>query len=168
MVIRKEEVAFLPDEIKIKDQIVFLEKAKKPNSYFGDGIPRGVLLLTYKRLFFYCTGKGALETNMSSIISITKSLSSMFIPGIDKITDFALEVAEYGVGKYYDNHANIHPSLSNENSFVIPLERILSCEKFGNYYVPDFEFSKFSLQNKYTRIGFKDTLGLEWFYCIKL
>jgi hypothetical protein len=166
VVIRKEEVAFLPDEIKIKDQLVFLEKAKKPSSYFGDGIPHGVLLLTNKRLFFYCTGKGAVETNTSSIISITKSLSNMFIPGIDKIADFASEVAEYGVGKYYDNHANIQSSLSNENSFVVPLERIASCEKFGNYYVPNFGFSKFSLQNKYTRIGFKDTLGIEWFYCI--
>ena len=112
------------------------------------------------------TGKGSIDTNTSSLLSSAKKLSSIIIPDIDKIADLASEIADYGIGKYYDNHTDIQPSLNNENSFVVPLERIVRCEKFGNYYVPHFGFSKFSLKNKYTRIGIMDTLGTEWFYWI--
>jgi hypothetical protein len=51
-VIDKWELNPWEDEHDVKVEHVFLEKAYKPSNSFGDGIPRRILVLTNRRLFF--------------------------------------------------------------------------------------------------------------------
>ena len=55
MTILKEELKSLPGEIEIKAESVFLENAPQPSSAYAEDISRGILRLTSRRLFFFCT-----------------------------------------------------------------------------------------------------------------
>jgi hypothetical protein len=58
MITKIKEVFFLQGENKLMLEKVFLERATKPTSSLGYGIPTGVLLLTNRRLFFFKIGEG--------------------------------------------------------------------------------------------------------------
>jgi hypothetical protein len=148
-------------------QYVFLEKADQPTAEYGNGIPRGILMLTSKRLFFFSTGNGEIPSQASKFISIIKEVAGTFIPNIDSLVDLIADVTEYGIKNLkVVSDIDFEPFLSSKDSFVVPIESIVTCEKFGHYYLPHFGVSKFSLKRKYTRIGIIDGTVLKQNYCI--
>jgi hypothetical protein len=71
---------------------------------------------------------------------------------------------EYAGLKFSDkgDKIDIEPYLDKKDSFVIPIEQIVSCEKFGNPYF----FTRKNLKKRYTRIGIVDSTGVKTNYCI--
>ena len=49
MAVASEEIKFYYDESRIKDELVFLEEGNQPSSEIGDGIRRGILMLTNRQ-----------------------------------------------------------------------------------------------------------------------
>jgi hypothetical protein len=135
MPIRREDKEFFQDELKIKAEQVFLEKADQPSSQYGEGIPWGLLLLTNKRLFFFNIGTGSMNDDKSYQISGSKGIDRIS-KRLDRIfPDDGIEAAiEYGSSKFLDkgDKIDIEQYLDKKDSFVIPIEQIVSCEKFGN------------------------------------
>jgi hypothetical protein len=124
MPIRREDIEFFQDELKIKAEQVFLEKADQPSSQYGEGIPWGLLLLSNKRLFFFNIGTGSRNPVKSyqiygskGIDRISKTLDRIF-PAEDGIG----AAIEYGTSKFLDkgDKIDIEPNLDKEDSFVIP------------------------------------------------
>jgi hypothetical protein len=96
--------------------------------------------------------------------------------GIDRISkrldrmfpDDGIEAAiEYGSSKFLDkgDKIDIEQYLDKKDSFVIPIEQIVSCEKFSNPYWLGLGGHK-NLKKRYTRIGIVDSTGVKTNYCI--
>src|SRR6476469_4953324 len=110
----------LEGEYDIKVDNVFLENTDKPSNALGDGIPRGILVLTNRRLFFFNTGVGIYYTDNNK--SLLKSLSLNRLKLIE-------------IPRYLQQMWNEKKNLSNINledikgkyDFVVSLEKITNC-----------------------------------------
>ncbi len=150
MVIKKGNINFLEGETEIKSQMVFLEKADQPNSKDGIGIPKGVLQLTNKRLFFLSKEKGDTKGLLKAIAS---TLAGEFTVSIS-------DLIQYGARKLKERRGiDFKPFLNNENSFVIPVERIISCEKVGDRFITN-------IKKKFLLIVIADNKGSRANYCL--
>jgi hypothetical protein len=165
MAITREEIKFSYDEWEFKVEQVFLEEASQPSSEYGDGIPRGILMLTNRRLFFFDMDTGPIEESKKSrLLSTSFKLADQFVPfvpfeGIEKIIqggEFLTELTEYCLSRQESGYLNFEPLLDNKGSFVVPVERIVSCEKFGRYWSPNMGFGPFQFKRKYTKIGISE------------
>jgi hypothetical protein len=159
MAINREELVFLREERKINVGYVFLEKSDRPTSNRGRGIPAGVLMLTNRRLFFFDTGehKSRLKTAGKIAGTIAAKIAGEFTFGLAEIAHYGIEI---GIEKLNESKdVDLEPFLDEKSSFVIPIERIVSCEKFGSIFSLRFK-------NVYTRIGIKDDAGEKTYYCI--
>lgn len=122
---------------EIKTEQVFLEKAEKRSSRTGDGIPRGILLLTNRRLFFFNTGTGEIDKHQSHSISTLaiKLGSGMIFHGSELLELHFEELLGQGIelldGKLEGmEETDFKQLLQMEDSFVIP---VLRCQilRFG-------------------------------------
>jgi hypothetical protein len=168
MSIKKDEINFSDGERKIKVQEVFLEKSDKPTSTTGARIPRGVLMLTNRRLFFF---------NKEKIESLGKVILR-FIPGVvasgvagelaGNLASTLSEFAEDGIDYLFEKSGNekyIERFLDNKDSFVIPVERIVTCEKLGSWF--DYWVGIPGFKKRYVRIGILDDVQAKInYYCI--
>jgi hypothetical protein len=134
----------------------------------GDGVPEGMLMLTTKRLFFFSKGRGKSKSNLI-LRMVPGAVASALVPAkfepdlFDKIVGQIVEKLEY--------NDKIEDFLNDETSFVVPLQRILSCEKFGNIsdaLLPSTIYHTLPLTSKrrYLRIGIEDTNKSKVDYCI--
>ena len=132
MTIRKDDLDLVQGERQVKVEHIFFEKADKPTSRTGAGILEGILLLTNKRLFFFGIKKGKSTTGHIGI-NIATSIADAFVP-------FSLASwVGYGIekGLQYLNRQNYEEYKlysQNQESFVVSIERIISCEKFGGTF----------------------------------
>ena len=166
MVIRKEELQFREEEKKIKVQQVFLEKADMPTSRLGSGIPTGILMLTNKRLFFFNISEGKSLRNMGTktiIKEVSMGLVSE-IPIVGNVADYALDVAEYIIDRLKDRNLDFEPFLDKERSFVIPVQQIVSCEKYGSRWLQGLGVIYY--KRRYLQLSVMDNTGLITNYCI--
>jgi hypothetical protein len=160
MPIKKGELDFLDGERKIKIGDVFLEKTDSPTSSTGFGIPSGILLLTNRRLFFF--SKEKTESLGTMILRERQAVWSAVADELaGKISESATDclVEKSGNEKFFER------LLDNKDSFVIPVKRIVTCEKIGNWF--DYWIGIFGSRKRYVRIGFLDyAQGEIIYYCI--
>jgi hypothetical protein len=131
MSIKTEELNYSQEEYQIKAEYVFLEKSDKPSSRSGNGITEGVLVLTNKRLFFI-----AVKRRKSSRLA---QFGIKFAAGIiDEFTFGAASWAQFGIEKGIEharnNNIDITMYAQGQDSFVIPLHKLVGCEKFGGLW----------------------------------
>lgn len=159
MTINREELVFLREERRINVGYVFLEKSDRPASNRGSGIPAGILMLTSRRLFFFDTEvhKSRLKTAGKIAGTIAAKIAGEFTFGLAEIAHYGIEIGIEAWNK--SKSVDLEPFLDKKDSFVIPIERIISCEKFGGML-------SLRLKNVYTRIGIKDGAGVTTYYCI--
>ena len=135
MAIGMEEMKFLEQEKKILVERVFLEKSYQPTSMTGNGIPQGMLMLTNKRLFFFTKGLGKSNSNLV-LREVPGGVASVLTLGLaGEAVHKIMEFAEGGVSTLIERleyNDKIEGFLNDEISFVVPLQRVSSCEKFGN------------------------------------
>lgn len=172
MVIRPEELVILTGETEIRKEYVFLERAGNPSSEYGDGIPRGILRLTDRRLFFISTGVGrdieVLNTKQSLLISGAKIAAGFFLPHGEKVFEvlnLAQDLSMYGIHRWKDKEVaeQMYQYLENEYSFVIPIKRIVSCEKFGSLFWLD---QTKGFRKRYLKLGITNDEGFRIDYCV--
>jgi hypothetical protein len=159
MTINREELVFLGEERKINLGYVFLEKSDRPTSNRGGGIPAGILMLTNRRLFFFDSSihKSRLKTAGKIAGTIAAKIAGEFTFGLAEIAHYGIEI---GIEKWNESKSvDLEPFLDKKDSFVIPIERIVSCEKFGSML-------SLMLKNVYTRIGMMNDAGATTYYCI--
>jgi hypothetical protein len=145
-------------------QRVFLEKSDKPTSMTGKGIPQGMLMLTNKRLFFFTKGRGKSRTNLVLREVVPEVVTSVLPFG--EAARSVIELAEGGVSTLIERleyNDNIKEFLNDESSLVLPLHKILSCEKFGK--ISDQFAGLFAFKRRYIRIS-EDASGAKVDYCI--
>lgn len=168
MPINKDEIKFSNGEKKIKVEEVFSEKSDRPTSTTGAGISRGVLMLTNRRLLFFSEEKTESLGRMVLKL-IPSTAASMVIHGfagelIGGVSDYAIDGINHIIEKRGEEN-NVERFLDNKDSFVIPVERIVTCEKFGNrfhYWIGIPAFKK-----RYVRIGILDNAQSKIdYYCI--
>lgn len=120
MVINSGDGIFLDGETIVKSELVFLEKADAPTSLMARGVPIGMLILTNRRLFFLSKDRAESINSKSEFLSRYVYL---------KFTGLEIEpipVLHSGL--------NLEPFLESEYSLVVPIEHIISCEKFGKMF----------------------------------
>lgn len=158
---------FLEQEKKILAERVFLEKSYQPTSMTGDGIPQGMLMLTTKRLFFFSKGRGKSNSNLI-LREVPGAVASGLTFGLaGEVVSKFVEFAEGGVSTLIERleyNDKSEAFLNNEISFVVPLQGILSCEKFGK--ISDQFAGLFASKKKYLRIGVEYSSGANVNYCI--
>lgn len=167
MPIQKEDLDSLNGETTIKKEMVFMERSFTPSSVIGDGIDKGFLMLTNMRLFFFSQGNG--KSKGSLILRQAPGILASTIAGqlggeiAGKVVEFAESGIEYLIEKS-EYSEELNPFLRNESSFVVPINKIINCEKFGNYlgYMAGFAASK----TRYVRITIEDPIGTIKNYCI--
>jgi hypothetical protein len=166
MVIRKEELQFREEEKKIMTQQVFLEKADMPTSRLGSGIPMGVLMLTNRRLFFFNISEGKSLRNMG-MKTIVKEVSMGVvseIPIVGNVADYAVDIAEYMIDRLKDRNLEFEPFLDKESSFVIPVQQIVSCEKYGSTWLQGLGVIYY--KRRYLQLSIMHNTGLITNYCV--
>jgi len=159
MTLNREELVFLTEERKIDVGYVFLEKSDRPTSNRGSGIPAGILMLTSRRLFFFDTGihKSGLKTAGKIAGKIAAKIAGEFTFGLAELAFGGIEIGIEAWNK--SKSVDLEPFLDKKESFVVPVERIISCEKFGSVLT-------LMSKNIYTRIGIKDDAGATTYFCI--
>jgi hypothetical protein len=180
MPITEDEMIIPADEYVVKEELIFLEKSEQPSSENGEGIPRGTLILTNKCLFFFSSGYGILQNDSNSLDLLKKSLdiASVFIP-VDGIADIGQKGIELGehikIKNLNDKFESVETLLSNENTFVIPLDSIKEYKKFGKYwasrwlntYKKHYSLGKVNYRNNYLRIGIEQNSDYQIsYYCV--
>ncbi len=131
MTIKLEELDPLQGETSVKAEEVFFEMADKPTSRTGAGISEGILLLTNRRLFFLNIKKGK---------STIGKMGINFVTGMaDEFTFGLASLAENGIEKgierlYKKNYEDYKSYAQKQDSFVVPIERIVNCEKYGGMF----------------------------------
>jgi hypothetical protein len=133
----------------------------------GDGIPQGMLMLTTKRLFFFSKGRGKSNSNLI-LREVPGAVASGLTFGLagEAVSRF-VEFAEGGVSNLIERleyNDKSEAFLNDEISFVVPLQGILSCEKFGK--ISDQLAGLFASKKRYLRIGIEDSSGANVNYCI--
>ena len=170
MAIRVEELAALAGETTwIRTEYVFLERADQPSNDNGDGVPRGILRLTNRRLFFLNTGVG----KDTGLLSTTQSLpicTSIIAADQNKILDILDKTQNAntdGILRWNDRkfkeQSPVYQYLENKYSFVIPVTRIVTCEELGSRFWFD---QKRGFSKRYTRFGIRNEEELKIDYCI--
>jgi hypothetical protein len=165
MSIRREELNLVKEEKKLLAQRVFLEKSYKPTSMTGNGIPQGMLMLTNKRLFFFTKGQGKSKSNLV-LREVVPGVVASVLP-FGETTRTVIELAERGVSTLIERleyNDKIEGFLNDESSFAIPLQKIISCEKFGK--ISDQLVGLFAFKKRYLRIGVEDANGEKVYCCI--
>jgi len=163
--IKEEDLNFLPLECHLKGEYVIFEKASKPSSKNGKGIPQGILLLTNKRLFFFSINEGKGKHSSAKVgakvaVHISSEILNHFTLGL---ASFATSMAEYGIEKGIE-HSKKEKNIDfiecskKENSVVLSIQNIAHCEKFGRL----FSLSK----NRFTRITVINQYDKMDSYCI--
>lgn len=156
MTIKLEELDSLQGETPVKVEQVFFEKADKPTSRTGAGISEGILLLTNKRLFFLNIKKGK---------STIGKMGINFVTGLaDEFTFGLASLAEHGIEKGIEhlnkkNYEDYKLYAQKQDSFVVPIERIVSCEKYGGMF-------SLTSKGKYIKIIILDEFEKKSSYCI--
>ena len=147
---------------------VFLERSYRPTSTTGDGIPQGMLMLTTKRLFFFSKGRGKSKSNLilREVPGVVASGLTFGLAGeaVDKIVDLAEDGFSALIEKLEYND-KIEDFLNDETSFVVQLQGILSCEKFGN--ISDQFAGILASKRRYLRIGIENANKSKVDYCIR-
>jgi hypothetical protein len=169
MEISVEELVALSGETWIRTEYVFLERADHPSTENGDGIPRGILRLTNRRLFFLNTGVGkdiglpSAKQSLPICASIIAAGRNEILEILDKTQDTSTDGILRWNDKKFKEQSPIYQYLENEYSFVIPIKRIVTCEQFGPLFWLDQTkgFSK-----RYARFGIGNDEGLKINYCI--
>ena len=116
-------------------------------------------MLTNRRLFFFDTGvhKSRLKTAGKIAATIASKIAGEFTFGLAEIAHYGIEI---GIEKWNKSkNVDLEPFLDKKDSFVIPIESIVSCEKFGSIL-------SFRLKNTFTRFGIRDDAGRTTYYCI--
>lgn len=168
MAITKEEAKFLEGETAIKAEAVFLGKDQDQpvsNDAQVSGIPQGILLLTNKRLFFL-NKKERGEEEVSMKRAVARGAAKGTLRGVIegaipfRLGELAVAISDLGrVRTKKIKEIDFAPFLDSEHSFVIPVGKIVSFEKFG---------SRLSLRPKssFLRIIISDEEGLQTSYCM--
>src|SRR5690349_5617709 len=159
MTIKVEDLNLLKGEMHLKAEYVFLEETDKPTSRTGKGIMSGILLLTTKRLFFLGTNRGKSmvgKTAAKVVVGLAADILDHFTLGFASLIESGVEI---GIEHFNNKKVNYTQYCQNEASFVLPIEKIVDCEKFG---------SRFSLSTKsrYIKFTIMNTFGKRESYCV--
>jgi hypothetical protein len=156
MSIKVEELNLLRVERQIKVEYVFLEKADHPTSRTGAGIPAGILLLTDKRLYFFSIREGKSTVGKLGIKFAT-DIADHFTFGLASLVEYGIEKGiEYINSENYEDYKLYS---QEEESFVVPIERIANCEKFGGTF-------SLSPKSRYVKLTLLDEFEKRSSYCI--
>ena len=159
MTIKIEELNLLQGEVHLKGDYVFLEETDKPTSRTGKGIMSGILLLTTKRLFFFGANRGkstAGKTAAKVAVGLAGDILDHFTLGFASLIESGIEI---GIEHFNNKKVDYTRYCQNEASFVLPIEKIVACEKFG---------SRFSLstKSKYIKLTIMNAFGKRESYCV--
>lgn len=161
MVIRTDELPFLEGEKKIIAQQVFLEETFAPTTRIGSGIPTGILMLTNTRLLFFNMDKGKSLRQFAPKEAAILVVSQ--IPVIGEVADTTMDIVDYIIDKLKDRKLDLELYINREGSFAIPVEQIMSCEKFGSRWLHGL--GVFYYKRSYLRITIIHD-GVRKTYCI--
>ena len=160
MSIKTEDLNLLQGERQIKAEYVFFEKVDRPSSRNGSGITAGILLLTNRRLFFLSVMEGkstAGKTAIKIATHIVTHLANHFTLGLASWVAYGIEKGFEHLT--HENYEGFKLYAAKEGSFVIPIERIISCEKVGGTF-------SLSSKSRYTKIIISGEFGERFTYCI--
>jgi hypothetical protein len=186
MTVRLEDLELFPDETEIKTESVFLEKAVQPSSKNGEGIPRGILRLTNRRIFFLNTGigkdKGLLNEDHTRLLSLALNVVGAVVPQAEKISGYSDKIIEFAEGSSQIAHRfgkeklkNVEQTLDSEYSFVVPIDHIVGYRLFpirtGSYMRRMGHGFKLWFQDKwfisqYVELSIRNDFGLTETFCI--
>jgi hypothetical protein len=167
MAFNRKNPYFIDGEKKIMKRCVFLEKSNKPSSFSGGSISFGILLLTNKRLFFLYMGEGnrnklVLKTLPSVLPVISDHLGLESISTLIDILEKGEELGDMVIEKIREKKDFIE-FFDNENSFVIPLERIVNYNKTSSIW--EF-FGLFARKKNYFTFEIRNNDGTLSNYCV--
>jgi hypothetical protein len=159
MTIKIEELNLLQGEANLKAECVFLEKTDKPTSRTGKGIMSGILLLTTKRLFFLGMNRGksmAGKTAVKVVGGLAADILDHFTLGFASLIESGIEI---GIEHFNHKKVDYTQYCQNEASFVLPIEKIVDCEKFGGRFV-------LSTKSLFVKLTIMNDFGIRESYCI--
>ena len=149
MSIKLEELSLLQNETQIKSERVFFEKADKPTSRTGTGIDEGILSLTNRRLFYLSIRKGR-STLGKYGINFAVGLADELTFGIASLVEYGVEKGIEHLSKENYEHYKLYSQ--REESFAIPIESIINCEKFGGLFsLPKNKFIKVTILSRFVQ-----------------
>jgi hypothetical protein len=152
-----EETKFVTMEQQLLSSEIYLEKSFRPK-IFKTGRSAGIIVVTNLRVFFLCVQSGkSLWTEVPK-----KILTEVAFMGLGKIPVVGLvSAAAYDLGnilyhRYQNKKINLETAIKNKDSFVIPINKIVSCEMIGS--MPS--------TNSYIRINALNYDNVSVVYCI--
>jgi predicted RNase H-like HicB family nuclease len=154
----------LEGENVVKAEAVFLAKGhNEPISSNAEksGIPAGILLLTNQRLFFLHEHKEK-EKEESFKKGMLKSAGKGAIEGIIPLGLGELGFALRDLNKEWIRkikEVDFSKYMNSEYTFTIPINRVLSYERFGNMF-------KMKPKNAFLRLTIADEQGARISYCL--
>ena len=152
-----EETKFIDIEHQLLSLEVYLEKSDKPK-ILKTGRSAGILTVTNLRMFFLCVqpSKSLWKQLPKKILTEVAFMGLGKIPVVGLVSAVAYDVGNVLYHKYKNKKINIETIIKNNDSFVIPLNKIVNCEMIGNI----------SSINRYIRINLLNYGNNSIPYCI--
>lgn len=151
-----EETKFVDMEQQLLSLEVYLEKSVKPKM-FKTGRSAGILVVTNLRIFFLCvqSGKSLWTEVPRKVLTEVAFMGLGKIPVVGLVSAVAYDLGNVLYHRYKNKKINLESAIKNKDSFVIPINKIVNCDMFGNNSV-----------NSYIRMNMLNYDNVSAAYCI--
>jgi hypothetical protein len=151
-----EETKFVDMEQQLLSLEVYLEKSDKPKM-FKTGRSTGILVVTNLRIFFLCVQSGkSMWTEVSrKVLTEVAFIGLGKIPVVGLVSAVAYDLGNVLYHRIKNKKINLESAIKNKDSFVIPINKIVNWDMFGNNSV-----------NSYIRMNVLNYDNVSAAYCI--